>query len=465
MIYPLKNRAISTVIDTTFPPAQQQRQAQVVLDPLTQVDLAALRAEVRAGYDAGTPRFLCPACTGPLFVAQNPASPGVPDDGRGAHFKHHVVKDAPPCALRSEANLRSIGAVKFAGLGEGADHAALKQQLAMALSQDPDITDIRIEQQIRASDGTWCQPDVSAMIKGRLVAFDLQLAGASLPSIQNRTEFYRANKVCHVWLTAAGNLDRLGQLAFRDLHLVMGGRIFAIDPEVVAACVENAAFQLKELSLAPRLAPPLPLHNVWDVNLVDKTIITMDPDKRKNEGEERYWRALLAQVTALFGPDRAIIRQAASQRKNLGWVAPQWFAIVSQIRGPSTSAAMDDNVSEVLAWLHAVEAYTRAHDEAKCAIALQSLQVATERLLTVQNAQDWAPFVEMTCRRWAWLPTLLSPDNQARLHVLLATTVQVKPLIRRYAGMIAVLYPWLSFRLIVKAPKFGPSRLRGPGAS
>jgi hypothetical protein len=83
---------------------------------------------------------------------------------------------------------------------------------------------------------------------------------------------------------------------------------------------------------------------------------------------------------------------------------------------------------------------------------LQSLQAATERLLTVRNAQDWAPLVEMTCKRLAWLPPLLSSDNHARLHVLLATTVRVKPMIRRYAGLIAVLYPWISFRLIVKPP-------------
>lgn len=465
MNYPLKNRTISTVIDTTFPPAQQQRQAQAILDPLTQVDLASMRSEVRAGYNAGTPRFLCPACMGPLFVAQNPAGPGVQSDGRGAHFKHYSVKDAPTCALRSEANLRSIGAVKFAGLGEGADHAALKQQLAMALSQDPEITDIRIEQQIRGSDGTWCQPDVSAMIGSQLVAFDIQLAGASLPSIQNRTDFYRDNKVCHVWLTDAANLDRLSQLAFRDLHLNTGGRIFAIDAEVVAICVESAAFTLKELNLVPRLAPPLPLYNVWDVNLVDKTAIIMAPNRRKDEGEERYWRALRAQVIVAFGPDRAIIRQAASQRKNLGWVAPQWFAIASKMRGPSTYDAGNDHVSEVLAWLHSVEAYTKADDIAHRAVFLQSLQAATERLLTVQNAHDWAPLIELTCKRLAWLQPLFSPDNQALLHSLLATTKMVKPIVRKYAGMLAVLYPWISFRLIVKAPKFGPSRFRGQGGA
>ncbi|MDB5613145.1 MAG: hypothetical protein JWQ22_798 [Devosia sp.] len=244
MIYPLKTRAISTVIDTTFPSGQQERQAQAILDPLTEHDLTVLRAEVRTGYNSGTSRFLCPGCRGPMFVAQNPAGSGVPTDGRGAHFKHYAVKGAPACDLRTEANLRSVGAVKFAGLAEGADHAGLKLQLALALSQDPDVTDILVEQQIRASDGSWCQPDVRAMINGKLVAFDVQLAAASLQTIQNRIAFYKANEVCHVWLTDAASLARLGQLAFRDLFLQSGGRILAIDSDVLAVCVESATFQL-----------------------------------------------------------------------------------------------------------------------------------------------------------------------------------------------------------------------------
>lgn len=465
MIYPLKSRAISTVIDTTFPAGQQERQAQAILDPLNEHALTALRAEVRAGYNSGTSRFLCPACRGPMFVAQNPAKPGVPTDGRSAHFKHHAGKDAPDCDLRTETNLRAIGAVKFAGLAEGMDHAALKQQLALALSQDPDITDIRIEQQIRSSDGNWCQPDVQAMIGGRLVAFDLQLAAASLPTIVSRAAFYLANGVCHVWLTDAMNLSRLSQLAFRDLYLSTGGRIFAIDAEVVAGCVENATFQLKELSLSPRFVPSLPLHNTWDLAIVDKAVITMNPLTRKAEGEKRYCTTLLAQITPVFGPDRGIIRQAASQRRNLGWVAPQWFHISSQICGPSTYDAGNDHISEVLAWLFAVEAYIKGDDIVHRAVFLQSLQVATERLLTVQNAHDWAPLVELTCKRLAWLQPLLSPENHALLHSLLATTKMVKPMVRKYAGMLAVLYPWISFRLIVKPPKFGPSRFRGQRAA
>lgn len=448
--------AIQAILDATLPAGQQLRQAQAILDPLSAVDLAELRAAVRQAYLAGQPRFRCAGCGGALFVAQNPAGPGVPADGRGAHFKHYATPDAPPCAQRSAANVRDIGAVKFAGLAEGANHAELKRLLALCLSQDPDITDIQIERQIRAANGSWRQPDVSAVIRDTLVAFDQQLAGASLVSILERGQFYAANGVCHVWLTDAADLSRLSQLAFRDLHLTMGGRIFAIDSEVVAACVQHAKFQLKELSIAPRLAPLLPLHNVWEVALVDADVIVMDQLVRKREGETRYRKALSTQVNERFGPERTLIRKAAAQCKNLGWVAPQWARIATQIKGHGVEIAKLDQVSEVLAWLHTVEIYVTSADPTLRPVALEGLQAATERLLTVRNAKDWAPLVDTTGKILPMLTQAFSADNRARLTKLLATTERVLPVIRIHAGMLAVLYPWPAFRLIARAPKFAP---------
>lgn len=288
------------------------------------------------------------------------------------------------------------------------------------------------------------------------MAFDLQLAGASLVSILERGQFYAANGVCHIWLTDAADLSRLSQLAFRDLHLTMGGRIFAIDTEVVATCVQHARFQLKELSIAPRLAPPLAIHNVWEVALVDADVIVMDQLVRKREGEIRYRKALAAQVSERFGPQRQLIRQAAAQRKNLGWVAPQWTKIATQIKGRSVDTAKHDHVSEVLGWLHAVEVYATSTDPTLRQVARDTLQATTERLLTVRNAKDWAPLVDTTCKILPMLAQALSAGNRARLTSLLTTTERVLPVIRVHAGMLALLYPWTAFRLIVRAPKFAP---------
>ena len=328
-----------------MPQGQQVRQARNILDPLTEVGLSELRAKVRTAFVAGTPHFRCLSCNEPLFVAQNPASPDTPRDGRGSHFKHHSNPDAPPCPQRSAANLHDIGAVKFQGLSEGAAHSELKHMLAFCLSQDPRVTDIQIERQIRALEGSWRQPDVSFELNGQMVAVDVQLAAASLATILERGAFYAANKIRHIWVTDASSIERLSQLAFRDIYLSAGGRIFALDADVVAACVEHSALHLKELCLAPRVAPPMALHNVWDCTMVDHTIIVMDPATRKAEGEKRYRKALAAQVNQHFGPQRSYIRVAITQGKSLEWMRPEWTRIANQIKGRSVDTAMADGLA------------------------------------------------------------------------------------------------------------------------
>jgi hypothetical protein len=345
-------------------------------------------------------------------------------------------------------------------LGAQCGEVGLGQRVEHGLGQDPDITDIQVERQIRASDGSWRQPDVSAAIDGQLVAFDIQLADAPLVTIQERGAFYRTNGIRHVWLTSAADLSRLSQLAFRDLHLNAGGRIFAIDTDVVAACVQSATFQLKELSIVPRLVPERPVHNIWDVAMVGRAVILMDPHQRKLEGEKRYQEALRVQVTPHFGPERTIIRQAAAQRRSLGWVAPQWDAIASQTKARNADTAKFDGVSEVLAWLHAVEVYVKSREPALRATALEALHAATERLLAVRNARDWAPLVVTTGQLLPSVEAALSAENRARLTALLTATEPVVGVVRSYANMLAILYPWLAFRLIVKAPKFGPPASR-----
>ncbi|MEO8683445.1 MAG: DUF6035 family protein [Devosia sp.] len=456
----LKFRAIQAVVDTTMPPGQQLRQARAILDPLPEVGLAELRAEVRTAFVAGAPRFLCPVCNGPLFVAQNPASPDTPTDGRGSHFKHHSNPDAPPCPQRTAANLAEIGAVKFAGLGEGAAHSELKHMLAFCLSQDPNVTDIQIERQIRALDGSWRQPDVSFVLNGQAVAVDVQLAAASLATILERGAFYTANKIRHIWVTDAADLARLSQLAFRDIYLGMGGRIFALDADVVTACVEHSAFWLRELSIAPRVAPPLAVHNIWDSALVDHAVILMDPSTRKADGERRYRQALATQVAENFGDQRTFIRSAINQGKSLEWMRPEWTKISSQITGRDVSIAKRDGVGAVLPWLLAVESYATCAEPAARADAIVSMHAETKTLLSSPNARDWAPLVETVLKMLGSVQAAVSVDNRDRLNALLATTEAVAPVIRVHAGMLSVLFPWLAFKLIVKAPKFGPSLYR-----
>lgn len=450
-------RAIETVTDTTMPSGQQIRLARNILDPLMEVGLSELRAEVRTAYVACHPRFRCPDCSEPLFIAQNPASADTPRDGRGAHFKHYSNAEAPPCPQRTAANLHDIGAVKFAGLGEGTDHSNLKHMLAFCLSQDPNVTDIEIERQIRAIDGSRRQPDVSFVLDGQAVAVDVQLAAASLATILERGAFYAANKIRHIWVTDAANLDRLSQLAFRDIYLGMGGRIFALDADVVAACVEQSRIQLWELSIMPRLAPPLPLHNVWERDVVDQETILMDPAARKAEGQKRYRQGLASQVGQHFGPERAAMRSSLAEGKPLEWMRFEWTTIARQIKGRDIDTAIAQSVGAVLAWLSAAEAYASCAEPTARPVALAAMHQATAAVLTIRNAKDWAPLVETVCKMSPPVQAALAADHRDQLNVLLATAEHTRSVIRNHAQMLSVLFPWLGFKLLVKAPRFGPS--------
>jgi hypothetical protein len=350
--------------------------------------------------------------------------------------------------------------VKFAGLQEGLDHETLKHQLAECLRADPRFTDIQIERRVTAPDGSWRVPDVSAMFEGQLVAFDLQIATLPIATILARGSFYAANGVKHVWLTDAADLSRLTQQAFIDLHLNSGGRIFAISDASVAVSLRSKTFHLSELSILPRLAPELALHNVWRRDLVDTSVIFMDPVQRAVEGQRRYREALTVQATTLFGLDRSAIRHAAGAGQNLRTVGLHWTRIANAVRGSSIEAAIADDVDAVLAFLAQVERFATAAPADRPA-KLPELHKRLDALLTGRHGLHWAPLVELACKSIPAVMPALSPANVARLNDHRTSAGTVRPLLRWHAGMLCVLFPWLGFRLLAKAPKHLP-QLRIP---
>jgi hypothetical protein len=454
-------RAIKEVIDTTLPAGQQLRTVQNVADALTQVGVTNLRTELGIARAAGSSRFLCATCGEPVHMAQRPPGPDVPKDGRAAYFKHYANRDAPPCTCRTPHSAHDVGAVKFAGLQEGLDHETLKHQLAECLSADPRFTDVQTERRVTAKDGSWRIPDVSAMFEGQLVAFDLQIATLPIATILARGSFYAANGVKHVWLTDAADLSRLTQQAFIDLHLNSGGRIFAISDASLAVSLRSKTFHLSELSILPRLAPELALHNVWRRDLVDSSVIFMNPVQRAMEGQRRYREALTVQATTLFGPDRSAIRQAAGASQTLRTVGLHWTRIANAIRGSSIEAAIPDDVGLVLAFLAQVERFATAAP-ADRAGRRPELQKRLDDLLSGRHGLHWAPLVELACKAIPGLMPALSPTNLARLNAHRTASNTVRPLLRWHAGMLCVLFPWLGFRLLAKAPRHLP-QLRIPG--
>ncbi|KRA42045.1 hypothetical protein ASD80_09980 [Devosia sp. Root635] len=455
-------RAIAMVIDTRFPAGEQLRTTQSVLDPLTPVGLAELRAEVHTAKAAGTPLFLCAACQRPVHLAQRPAGPGVTRNGLAAFFRHVAAADAPPCPCRTVPGVHNVGAVQFAGLQEGLDHHTLKLALADCLVHDPRFSDVQVEKRITSAEGSWRVPDVSAMFEGKRIAYDLQLATLPIATIRERDTFYPSNDAHHVWLTDAADLSRLSHQAFCDLHLNMAGRIFAIDDTSIGRSLRDGQFQLQELSILPRLVEDRPIHNIWETSLVGTDVIMMAPNLRTAEGERRYRRELAAQVSASLSVERQAICRAATMNQGLAPVGLQWTRLARFICGPRVDAAIASDVGKVLAFLAQVEVFVTHQSGSRPSIE-RELQRRLGTLLASRHALHWAPLVLMVFSTLPSIKAAVDPATMTRLNTLLTSTETVRPLLRLHAGMIAALYPWLGRRLLMKAPKFGP-KMRLPAS-
>ncbi|MDF2797365.1 MAG: hypothetical protein K0R85_109 [Devosia sp.] len=454
-------RTIAEVLDTRLPFGLQRRTAQSVLGPQSAVSLAELRTDVHGEHAKGGSLFLCAQCEQPVFVAQRPAEPDVPRNGDAAYFKHFSAEDAPPCSWRTQ-NLSSIGAVQYSGQQEGLDHLTLKNALAECLKHDHRFTDVRVEKRVAGKDGNWRVPDVAAVVGGKVLALDLQLAALPISTILERASFYEENDIHHIVLTDAVDLVRLTQQAFCDMHLTMGGRIFAVDDSSIAASLSSGRFQLKELSIVPRLVPGRPVHNIWESRLVGIDAILMDPFQRRKEGERQYSQALMTAANASFGPQRQAIRRAAAKNMSSAAVFEHWNHIARAIGGLNEDSAIPQGVGAVLAFLTQVEICCNVAPDQRASAQLE-LQQRLKTLLDSRHALHWAPLVVQVFKALPGIEPAICPANSARLTALLTQTHTVKPTLRWYAGMIGVLHPFLAFRLLVKAPKFLPS-LRLPAS-
>lgn len=444
-------RTITMVRDLSLPAEEQLRLTSAVLDPLPVAGVAELRRATWKANAAGKPRFLCACCNQPVRLAQSPAGPGVPRDGRGAHFAHVPRKGAPPCSWRSKPGLRSIGAIQYAGQQEGALHLARKLQLAECLRRDSRFSDVRVERQIRIGDGRR-QPDVSAVLEGRTIAFDIQLAVLPLSEILAREEFYAAHNIHHVVLTDAGDTDRLARLAFSDLHLQVGGRIFAMDDAVVAASMASGQLQLIELSLLPRFRGFLPLDSVWEARQVDLAVIMLAPLQRKLAGEARYRETLRAQARDRLGHLRQRMRDAGAQCRSLAAVRSAYAEIAPQVQAPSFSRAEEDGLGLVFGWLGQLETCHRDTSIHRAA-AVDELEVRTLALLNHARASCWISLLELAAELLPTAQAAQTPAVVDRLGRLRRTSRSASlHLMHHHRDVLVLHYPWLGFRLLARPP-------------
>lgn len=447
-------RTITKVIDTSLPESQQVRTANNVLDGLTQQGVAELRAEIGNAHAAGADRFLCAHCRKPVLMLQRLPGPDVPKDGRGAYFKHYPDKDADRCLYRTPHE-EGVRARKYDGAQEGLEHETLKHQLADCLRADDRFTDVQLEHRITAPDGGYRVPDVGALFDGQMVAFDLQLATLPVADILARSAFYAGQGIRHVWVTDAVDLSRLSQQAFIDLHLTMGGRMFAIDDTSVAASLGSGRFRLQELHIVPRLVSGYAIHNIWTRELVTTDVIFMDPTQRAEDGRLRYRDTLADQAKAMFGNDPALVRQAIGRGNGLRSVGLNWDRIALPLHGSGVGTAIACGVEEVLGFLAQVQVFANV-PVVERAGTLPALNQQLEQVLHHRDGLHWAPLIETVFKIVPAVRAAISASNATRFAQLLTASDPVKSLSRRNAGALSVLYPWLSFWLLARAPKHGP---------
>lgn len=442
-----ESRAIREVIDLSRPTGHQRREVGAVLNPLTEAMLRDFRREVAGKIADGSPRFLCACCQSPVELRSNPASATVPRDGRAAHFRHPV--GAGLCDWRTPHDPH-VAARKYP-TNEGPEHAFLKAQLVDCLSRDPRFSDIQVEKQVPILGGTRLQPDVSATFLDQLIAFDIQLSTTGLKVVMDREKGYRGAGYQHVWLTGP-EIARLTQACFGDIHSGAGGRIFVIDPGSVAATMRTDQFQLREISLAPRLAKGKAMHSIWTSAMVGADVIMKPAPQRKAESLARYQRVMDTAAYEALGAPRERIRDNAARGLPLKAVMPDWRAIASYVDGDKYDRAGGDGLGAILAFLEQVERccmdLTIETDDAM----LRELRRRTDIVL---NQPGWAPLVELVLGIVPGMDDAMGPAQLEQLHR--ATARRGSSIMTWYRSMLSVLYPWLAYQLIARAPRFTPN--------
>lgn len=442
-----EGRAIREVIDLSRPAGHQRREVGAVLNPLTEAMLRDLRREVAGRNADGNARFLCGSCGAPLTLCSNPASATVPRDGRAAHFRHPI--GASPCDWRTPHDPH-VAAKKYAS-NEGPEHAFLKAQLVDCLGRDPRFSNIQVEKQVPILGGTHLQPDVSAIFLGQLVAFDIQLSTAGLKVVMDREKGYRGAGYQHVWLTGP-DLERLTRACFGDIHSGAGGRIFVLDPGSVAATMRTGKLQLREISLTPRLAKGKAVHSIWTSAMVGADVIMMPPPQRRIEGLARYQRVMDAAAHEAFGALRQRIRDNAARGLPLKTVVVDWRAIASHVDGDKYDRAAGDGLGEAIAFLQQVERCCMDLAVETDQAMLRDLRRRTDLLL---SQPGWASLVELVLRIVPGMDGAVGPAQLEQLHR--ATARRGSSTMTWYRSMLSVLYPWMAYQLIARAPRFTPN--------
>lgn len=444
------NRTIKTVTspsefgDLVIPAAS-------ILDPMQSAQLAEQRLAITTARAKGEALYRCHECGEPVYIARTFQAEG----NGGLHFRHFQSEVAKACKWRIGGSVRDLGAIRFNGQQEGDEHFRLKHALAEALTQDSYFWSVAVEKQIVGeTTGTRRQPDVSArFLSGELVGFDLQLAGMSVKDIAGRNSFYLENKIHHVWLTAASDLERLRTQSFQDIYFATGASIYCASPAALEASEAEGQLQLDELQIVPKLGDK-GIYCSWQVGRVGVERILRDLPTRQAYGITAFGRALSDQVDQDTHQAVRRLRDACMAGASWPCMAADWTIVAKAVHGRNGKMAQSDNVHLMLAWLALAEELARVVAAPDGYAAEFGRRTAC--LLAVRNAANWVSLIDLVLTRHPSLNKHLGPDHLQQIGQLRR---------RRVAGhyqqfhrsMIAICYPFLAYWLLAKAPDFPPS--------
>jgi competence CoiA-like predicted nuclease len=111
-------------------------------------------------------------------------------------------------------------------MSEGERHLSVKRQIAQALKQHPEVTDLRQEQPFGP-----VQADIAFSLRTRRVAVEIQQSDASWTNIAKRTHHYHTLGIHVLWVLVSDSPLRKGVIATvpmwqRGLHALYFGVIY-----------------------------------------------------------------------------------------------------------------------------------------------------------------------------------------------------------------------------------------------
>lgn len=243
--------------------------------------------------------FLCGCCKRPLKIAG-----GDPDGKKRFHFMHIDKLPEGECEYYDEVRFTKdqIKAMIFNGRTESIEHQQTKTMISEALTKDPNVRQVAVEEVAKNVGKTWRKPDIRVDFKdGKTVVLEVQLSPIFLHVILERNDAYRENGWYICWIFDDVN-DEDPNLRKLDTWVNNNYNMFGFDDEAkqktgmtgrLHLTVRYFRFSVIEDGLNSRFAGEWLSKTVpFDELTFDgkrKMVYFFDSESERKKCEERIW--------------------------------------------------------------------------------------------------------------------------------------------------------------------------------